>query len=177
MHTVDEMIEILKMDLVGARVSFEIWGSLTNIENREKYEPVMQDYKTFFESTIRAQFQNIVLTLYKVFESRNDTVNFKNLIDEVRLMPTLDEDVKRELLELKNQTDSTWKKVADLRSHHFAHRTNKAKAENVYSRAGISRDKIHALMETFEKHIIKSASLRSAINLLLSLSIGLRRMI
>jgi len=143
--TSEEKLEILKKDLAEARISYDIWRELTNIDNEESYEQTMEKYSEFFRSVIRCQFQNIIIILYRVFETRNETVNFPKLIEQMLKDNQLTELEQNKLKEIENQTKQHWHKVCKIRSEIYAHRSSEKKAK-----LSLSPNNIIELMNSFE---------------------------
>ncbi|MCG2706345.1 MAG: hypothetical protein L6254_02205 [Candidatus Omnitrophica bacterium] len=89
----------------------------------------------------------VVVSLYKLFEKRKDTVNFKNIIkDALRLKIINDADIQK-LNPTIEKAKTIWIKINQLRSYLFAHRTKELTVEDIYKKANIKPDEIKELTD------------------------------
>lgn len=127
-----------------ANDSYEIWWILVSDDGRKKYFWKMFHYKEFFQPTAYAHIISIVINLYKLFETRKDTLNFQRLIKEAEKMGLLDsKQIKNELEEAK----ALWIKISILRNKLFAHKNYHLTREAIYREAKINPNQIKRLIE------------------------------
>jgi hypothetical protein len=136
--SVTEMADVA----VTASVSFDVWWELQNAGNRHKYEDTMERYNQFFRATIDAHMLVLFITLYQMLEKRKDTQNINSVLERMRSEFPEHEyryvEVERRIEELR----PTWRKIAQVRSEIYAHRSKRANPDEVFEKVGITANEI-----------------------------------
>ena len=107
--------------LINASTCFDIWAEFQNGGKRQEYEPVVDAFPVFFETTIIAHLIAMSTLLYSVGETRNDTHNspaYFKLIKQVKPNDT-------QITELEKKFESVkplWVKLSRVRNEVFGHR-------------------------------------------------------
>ena len=78
--TIQQDIMELRNTLVVASLNYEIWWFYKEKDNRKKFIDTLRIYKPFFEISLHAHFVAMIIAIYKLFETRSDTVNMHQLI-------------------------------------------------------------------------------------------------
>ncbi len=147
MDEIGEQIQELKKALLEAGLSYDIWWELSNREARTEHLDDLNQYTIFFQSTIHAHFLTAVITLYRLFENRRDTINLPNLFQQVREKKLVAPEVENKLESAAEEIRENWTKICILRSNVFGHRSRKLSIEESYKRAGITPDQIKNLIK------------------------------
>ena len=142
MENYPQISQGLRKDAVEARLHFEIWWAYGDPNNPALYSQVMDRYSTFFITSKNAHFVATILPLYRIFETRSDTVNLPQLLKKLREVKVLQ---SIQLIEFENEfltAKPVWVKIATLRNEVFGHRSNKFTVEASFKKAGISANDI-----------------------------------
>ncbi len=127
-----------------ARFSYEIWWILVSKDGRGKYFQEMLHYKEFFQPTAYAHITSLIVNLYKLFETRKDTLNFPRLIKEAKSLNIFNpKQIESELKEAKD----LWIKIVILRNKLFAHKNYQLDRKTIYKEAKIKPNHIKRLIE------------------------------
>jgi len=128
-------IEELQHTAVVAALNYEIWWTYKEKESRAKYVNTMNLYTLFFQTSIHAHFVALLIALYRLYETRDDTLNVPGLL---ALLEKCDDFPCHALAELKQHCDEAkklWIKVCILRNKAFGHRSKKYSVTDVFKRA------------------------------------------
>lgn len=138
----DDIFTIIK----DAHFSYEIWWILVSKEGRGKHFKEMLNYKEFFQPTAFAHIISFTINLYKLFETRKDTLNFPRIIKNAKCLNIFDpKQIGKELKEAKD----LWKKICVLRNKLFAHKNYHLNKNAIYKEAKIKPNNIKRLIELY----------------------------
>lgn len=127
-----------------AHYSYEIWWILVSRDGRKRFFKQMLHYKEFFQATAYAHIALVIINLYKLFETRKDTLNFNKLIRETEKRGLFDpKQINNELKEARR----LWKKIGILRNRLFAHKNYLLTKEAIYKEAEINPNQIKKLID------------------------------
>jgi hypothetical protein len=101
-------------------------------------------YGRFYAAAENALFNSMISILYKVFETRDDTVNFWQLRKTVP--SELTPEVQSELGELYARIKSTWIKVSIIRNNVVGHQSIEVTAEKAHEIAGVTFAEIRGMI-------------------------------
>jgi hypothetical protein len=76
----DRFIRELQNTVMVAESNFEIWWVYKDVETRRKYIQSMNRYSEFFRASIHAHFVANVIALYRLYESRHDSINIDRVL-------------------------------------------------------------------------------------------------
>lgn len=133
--------------ITSASLHFDVWWVYKEKDSRAKYVDVMNEYLNFFTTSLQAHFLSTIVELYKLFESRSDTVNFPRLIKLLRDNRILEPKIQLRVEEERASLAILWKKIAILRSELFAHTSIDLTYRQVFKKAGITPNNIKDLIE------------------------------
>ena len=78
-----------------AHYSYEIWWVLIGDEGRKEYFQTFLHFKEFFEPVAYANLASMMIALYKLYEDRGGTLNFKKLFAEAHQLKLIDNNSKK----------------------------------------------------------------------------------
>jgi len=96
---------------------------------------------------------SVVVELYKLFETRKDTINFPRLIKLLNENNLLAPDILKQIDAEKRSLKVLWKKIAILRSELFAHTSIDLSYSEVFKKAGITPNNIRELIERSKRFL------------------------
>ncbi len=143
LKNLDELFRII----FDARSNYEIWWIYVSKEGRDEYFKVFLHYKEFFETSAYAHISMVAVSLYKLFETRDDTVNFKNIINDALGLKIVDDADMQKLNPAIEKAKTIWIKINQLRSYLFAHRAKELTVKEIYNNANLTPDQIKELTE------------------------------
>src|SRR4030095_7155848 len=117
----ENYIKPLALIIRSASFHFDIWWVYKEKNSSSKYLEVLREYPQFFNNSLEAHFLAMVVELYKLFETRKDTVNFPTLIGVIRQDKLLDKKLLGEVESSLTALKPIWVKITVLRSELFAH--------------------------------------------------------
>ena len=144
-------IKALANTIISASFHFDIWWVYKEKDSRARYVDTLNDYFNFFKTSLQAHFLSVVVELYKLFETRKDTINFPRLIKLLNENNLLDPDILKKVEAEKRSLKVLWKKIAILRSELFAHTSIDLSYREVFKKAEITPDNIRDLIDRAKK--------------------------
>ena len=149
---IDRYISELRHTTTVAGLNYEIWWAYTSTDTRPVYVDVMNRYALFFQTSIHAHFVALLVTLYRLYETRDDTFNIPTLLKILKAESRL-EVATLEQLEViyKDEANPLWIKVSILRNKAFGHRSVAHTTEEVFREAAVTPNELCNLMEVTKK--------------------------
>lgn len=133
-------------DLDDASLSFGIWRELTDANNRSDFEEALNDHSLFFQTIIYATLVTLVITLYRLFENRKDTINIPNFVNETYKLKLLSDSTKDIADRSVENISDAWKKICILRSNVFGHKSRKLNPDAAFIKAKITPDQLEKII-------------------------------
>jgi hypothetical protein len=154
---IDDYISELRHTITVAALNYEIWWVYKSKDTRPVYVDVMNRYGLFFQTSIHAHFVALLVGLYRLYETRDDTFNIPSLLKMLRAEKKLPSAMLKQLENIyKKQAKPLWIKVNILRNKAFGHRSNKAHSvEEVFQEAGVTPNELRDLVEITKKFLNK----------------------
>ena len=150
----------LRNTLVVAGLNYEIWWFYKEKDNRKKFVDTLRIYKPFFEISLHAHFVAMIIAIYKLFETRSDTVNMHQLIGLLKEEEGVIPQRKIQKIESKiKEIKPLWIKVSILRNNLFGHRSNTLDFEEIWNEAEITPNKLKKLIDESKKILNEITSL------------------
>ncbi len=149
-------IEELQHTAVVAALNYEIWWTYKEKESRAKYVNTMNLYTLFFQSSIHAHFVALLIALYRLYETRDDTLNVRGLLALLEKCHDFPCDALAELKQLSEEANKLWIKVCILRNEVFGHRSKKYSVTDVFKRAKVKPKELRELIEKTEDILNKA---------------------
>jgi hypothetical protein len=79
-ETVESGLAAISDAVANASTCFDVWREMQDGKKRPLYEPVVEEYPNFFETTVIAHLIAMSTLLYSVLETRQGTHNIPGLI-------------------------------------------------------------------------------------------------
>lgn len=70
----------LYQSIITASCNFDIWWCFRGKENWDKYHSLFRRYPLYFRTSRHSYFRAIIIILYRLFENRNNTINFPHFL-------------------------------------------------------------------------------------------------
>jgi hypothetical protein len=144
--------------LVNASTCYDIWYELQNEVRRPTYEPIVEDFSIFFETTVVSHLISITVLLYSVNENRRDTHNVPALLKFARVEFPNDPRVSK----IENSASSLkplWKKISRIRNEVFGHRATRTSPNDIFAQVELSPQDFRSLITGYELVITLLAEL------------------
>lgn len=143
----DTTIKELQDAAITASLNYEIWWAFKSTNTRPKYINVLNCYIGYFRVAIHAHFVAVLIALYRIYETRDDTHNFPKLLDRLEHEGTLSADVVTSLRSQYKDLKPLWVKVSILRNEGFGHRSLELESDAVFAKAGVTGNELKELVE------------------------------
>lgn len=149
---IDRYISDLRHTITVAGLNYEIWWVYKSEDTRPVYVEAMNRYGLFFQTSIHAHFVALLVELYRLYETRDDTFNIPSLLKILKVEARLSDATLRLLEEIyKNEAKPLWIKVNILRNKAFGHRSVAHTVEEVFGEAGVMPDELRDLLAVTKK--------------------------
>ena len=149
---IDQYISELRHTITVAGLNYEIWWVYKSTDVRPRYVNVMNRYGLFFQTSIHAHFVALLIELYRLYETRNDTFNIPSLLKILKAEAKIPA-TTMELLEriYNDEAKPLWIKVNILRNKAFVHRSKAHSVEEVFREAGVAPNDLRDLVGVTKK--------------------------
>ena len=141
----DERVDTAAHLIKRAKIFYDVWWLYEGVDTRSKYLPAMNRYSEFFRFDSHAHFVALIVHLAALFESRSDTINFAQLIDEAASSSLVPLGAVSEARAGLDVVSALPPKLAILRSNLFAHRSAELSYAEAFAKAEITSDQIRDL--------------------------------
>lgn len=140
--------------IIAANLSYEIWWELSG-PNRPKYVDILNDYLSFWSSTISAHFTSLIILLYKLYDRNPKTLSFNRLFKLIKKHNIFTDNEYMILISKLEQAKIIWEKIKILRNEYYAHLSYEADTVKIYKKAEIKPNQFKELIN-LSKDIINS---------------------
>ena len=134
---IDLYIKGIQDTIVAAEHNHEIWWIYKSRDTRPKYIDIMNAYPSFFQTSIHAHFVAMLIALYRLYETRRDTISFPQLLKLLGSDHSLSDDAINRVHELMQEAKPIWIKIGIIRSEVFAHLNNQRDIEESFKKADL----------------------------------------
>lgn len=148
---VENHINNLWNTVITAEHNHDIWWIYKSKDTRPKFLDTMNEYLSFFKTSIHAHFVAMIIALYRLYETRHNTINIPRLLQFLERNHPLSNDTVNSINELMAQAKPIWIKVGIIRSEIFAHLTNERNVEESFQKAKIQYGQFKELIELSKK--------------------------
>ena len=127
---------------------FELWADLTNRENEPTYQPVIEEFGSFFETTVHSLLQGCSVVTYQLFETRPDSHSIPSLLRQLELNTHFSGAA------IRTEIDShkpLLGKVFALRNKVYAHRSAADMPEAVFGNVGLTPNEMRSVLSLAQK--------------------------
>ena len=77
---IEQYVKEVQHTCLVAGLNYEIWWTYKEKKSRKRFVDILNKYPLFFQTSLHAHFVAMIVALYRLFETRQDTVNFSGLI-------------------------------------------------------------------------------------------------
>jgi len=144
---IDIHIKNLRDTIITAEHNHDIWWIYKSKDTRPKFIGVMKSYRAFFLTSIHAHFVAMIIALYRLYETRRDTISLPQLLKILKHDHPLSDNAMKRVSALIKEAKPTWIKVGIIRSEVFAHSNNESNTEESFKKADIKYGQFKELIE------------------------------
>jgi hypothetical protein len=149
-HEIEKNVRELQHAIVVAKLNYEIWWVYKEKNSRKRFVDVLNDYPLYFQMSLHAHFVAMIFSLYRLYETRKDTMNLPQLVRLLRKHSTLSiQEIKSMESDIKGMRP-LWQKVSILRNSVFAHRSNKLDNNDIWKKASVTPNQFKKLIDDSE---------------------------
>jgi len=152
-RTIEDYIKEIQHALIQASLNYDIWRVYTSPKYRKRFNDTMNNYDAFFHASIHAHFLATIVPLYRIYETRQDSYNFKRLLIKMKEINLNTTKIEMKLL----KTKLAWAKIAKIRNEVFGHRIINSSIEEIFNEASIRPIDIYNLI-ILSKSIVNNIS-------------------
>lgn len=144
----EEYLKELRETVSIAGLNHEIWWVYKSKDTRHEFIKTMRRFNLFFQASEYAHFVTLLVGLYRLYETRNDTYNIPTFLKRIREYGHLPEQSVADAEKIyPEEAKPLWVKVSILRNEAYGHRSNTLTMAEVFEKAGVSPNELHDLME------------------------------
>jgi hypothetical protein len=132
-----------------AKRHFEVWRVYSSPESRARLWDTLDAYADFVNLDEDAHRTLAILNVTSLFETKDNTLHLRDLIQEVKALGT-SPDVVRETEAALVVLEAAVKKVRIIRHNALAHRSASLAYEDVFKLASITADELGELVKSAE---------------------------
>ncbi len=144
---IQQHVKELQNALTIASLNYEIWWLYKEKESRKRFVDILNSYPLFFQTSLHAHFVAMIIALYKLFETRPDTVNIPKLIEFLEREGSIPQTEIQLIRSQINQIKPLWVKVSILRNNLFGHTSNALDNENIWKKANVTPNELKRLID------------------------------
>lgn len=162
-------VQELQNALTVAGLNYGIWWVYKEKESRKRFVDILNTYPLFFQTSLHAHFVAMIVSLYRLYETRKNTINMHQLIKLLKNQDSIpNQEIERIESEIK-QIKPLWVKVSVLRNKIFGHRSNALDYNEVLKEADVTPNQFKKLIDESKRILNEMTSLwngsRHAFNL------------
>lgn len=146
-NEIEKNIRELRHAIEVAGLNYDIWWVYKEKNSRMRFVDVMNDYLLYFQTSIHAHFVAMIISLYRLYETREDTITLPQLVRLLKKNSTFStQEIKSIESDIK-RLNPLWQKVATLRNNMFGHRSNKLDSDDVWKKASVTPNQFKKLID------------------------------
>jgi len=117
-------IEKINHTISIAKFNYDVWWTHKGKKYRKMLLDADEKYPSFFQTSIHAHFVALVIALYRLFEIRQDSINFPKLLVLLRKSDRFNVRDINNLERRVRNSKSLWNKIGILRNKVFGRLSN-----------------------------------------------------
>lgn len=137
----------LQNALISAGLNYEIWWVYKEKENRRRFVDTLNNYPLFFQTSIHAHFVAMIISIYRIHETRKDTINLhqliRKLVEQKAISPKDINKIQSDVKLIK----PLWVKISVLRNKMFAHRSTALEHNDIWKEANVTPNQFKELID------------------------------
>lgn len=134
---IERYVKSIQDTIIAADHNHDIWWIYKSKEIRSKFIDVMNNYLAFFQTSIHAHFVAMIIALYRLYETRRDTISLPQLLKVLDRDHPLSDNAKNRVDKLMPEAKQLWRKIGIVRSDAFAHLSDGKDIEDSFKKAGL----------------------------------------
>lgn len=146
----EENVRELQHAIKVAKLNYEIWWVYKEKNSHTRFVDVLNDYPLYFQTSLHAHFVAMIISLYRLYETRKDTMNLPQLVRLLKKDSTLSIQEIKSMESDINSMKPLWQKVSMLRNNMFAHTSNKLDDDDVWKKASVTPNQFKKLINNSE---------------------------
>ncbi len=150
-EVIQQHVKELQNALIIAGWNYEIWSLYKEKGSRKRFVDTLNAYPLFFQTSLHAHFVAMIVALYRLFETRSDTVNIPQLIELLEKQGSIPQKEIRRIQSEIRQIKPLWVKVSVLRNKLFGHRSNTLDNEDIWDEASVAPDELKELIDASQR--------------------------
>jgi hypothetical protein len=125
----------------------EIWWVYKEKNSRTRFVDVLNDYPLYFQTSLHAHFVAMIISLYRLYEIRKDTMNLPQLVRLLKKHRTLSTQEIKSMEADINSMKPLRLKVSILRNNMVGHRSNKLDDDDIWKKASVTPNQFKKLID------------------------------
>lgn len=121
-----------------AGMNYEIWWIYKEKESRKRYVDTLNIYHHFFVMSLHAHFVAMLFSIYRLYETRKDTINLPQLMKLIKDEGSIPQQDLNLIEKDINNIKHLWKKASILRNNLFGHRSKSLDSPSVWKQAQVT---------------------------------------
>ncbi len=154
-----QYIKELQNAVIVAALNYEIWWVYKEKENRKRFVDTLNAYPLFFQTSLHAHFVAMIISLYRLFETRQDSVSVPQLVKMIKEQGSVSETDIQKIESAITQIKPLWVKVSVLRNKLFGHKSNALDSEEIWKEARVKPNEFRKLIDESKKILNQLTSL------------------
>jgi hypothetical protein len=144
---IEKIIRELQHAIKVAKLNYEIWWVYKEKNSHMRFVDVLKKYPRYFETSLHAHFVAMIISLYRLYEPRKDTMNLPQLVRLLKKHSALSTQEIRSMESDINSIKPLWQKVCILRNNMFGHRSSKLDDDDVWKKASVTPNQFRRLID------------------------------
>jgi len=138
--------------VADAFLNFELWLAFED-PDLEKFRPAFRRYSGYFAVARHAHLFTAVVSLYRLFETRPDTVNLDRLLESLEQeRPGFRAGLPLDSTKV-SRARAIWRKICVLRNEVFAHRNRELSVADSFGKASLSKAEVLELIDLCKRMV------------------------
>lgn len=144
---IQNSVQELQHAITVSGLNYEIWWVYREKESRKRYVDTLNKYPLFFQISLHAHFVAMIVTLYRLYEKRKDTINLPQLIKLLKGEASIPQKELKRIETDINKIKPLWIKVSVLRNKMFGHRSKSLDYDGVWKEAQVTPNQFKQLID------------------------------
>lgn len=150
---IEQHVRELRNAVIVAELNYEIWWIYKEKQSRKRFVDTLNAYPLFFQTSLHAHFVAMIIALYRLFETRNDTINMPKLVSLFENEGSFPhKEIQRFKSEIK-KIKPLWIKVSILRNNLFVHKSNALDNDDIWKKARVTPNDFKKLIDESKRVI------------------------
>lgn len=150
MSKIDNQINQLRQFISVSKLAYDAWWTLAG-EGSDNYNGIRLKFPTHFQLSRHAYLNLLIVTLYMTMENKRETINFVQLLKEVKTNSKFTQEHIKHIEEMLTEAKIIWSKISILRSNQFAHCNYDLSQNGVFEKANIKPNEFKLFINQLEK--------------------------